>query len=77
MIRLDKHTNLELAFMAIMGYLGNGEDRKTTLGKRYERVQQMVNDITINKTIPDSDAYSRLEEIGHAMTVYVMEGETE
>ena len=75
MIEINKHTNLELAFMAIDGLLGNGDERRKLLGKRYDAVQNMVNNIVQTKTIPVSDAYLRLQQIGDTMTKYVMEGE--
>lgn len=75
MIEVNKHTDLELAFMAIDGLIGNGDDRKKLLGKRYDAVQNMVNQIIQTKTIPVSDAYIRLQQIGETMTKYVMEGE--
>ena len=75
MIEINKHTDLELAFMAIDGLIGNGDDRKKLLGKRYDAVQNMVNTIVQTKTIPVSDAYVRLQQIGETMTKYVMEGE--
>ena len=75
MIEVHKHTDLELAFMAIDGLIGNGDERKKILGKRYDSVQNMVNTIVQTKQIPDSDAYVRLQQIGETMTKYVMEGE--
>ena len=75
MIEINKHTDLELAFMAIDGLIGNSDERKKILGKRYDAVQNMVNTIVQTKQIPDSDAYVRLQQIGETMTKYVMEGE--
>ena len=45
MIQVDKYTNLELALLGVLGYLGNGTKRKELLGERYTQVQPLINDI--------------------------------
>lgn len=40
---LDKYTDEELAKMVWQGKFGNGEERKQKLGKRYNTVQNLVN----------------------------------
>ena len=40
---LDKYTDEELAKMVWQGKFGNGEERKQRLGKRYNTVQNLVN----------------------------------
>lgn len=42
---VSKYSDLELALMALLGYLGNGEARKQKLGSRYSIVQGIVNQI--------------------------------
>lgn len=43
--QISKYSDLELALMALLGYLGNGETRKNKLGSRYNAVQLIVNQI--------------------------------
>ena len=42
---VDKYTDLELALLGYLGYLGNGTDRKNLLGVRYNKVQGLINDL--------------------------------
>ena len=42
---ISKYSDLELALMALLGYLGNGEVRRQKLGSRYSTVQGIVNQI--------------------------------
>lgn len=47
---LGKYTDEELAKMVIDGKLGNGDDRKKALGKRYVGVQKLVNEMLAKPT---------------------------
>lgn len=49
--QINKYSDLELALMALLGYLGNGEARKNKLGSRYNTVQGIVNQILAG-TVP-------------------------
>lgn len=49
--QISKYSDLELALMALLGYLGNGEARKNKLGSRYNAVQGIVNQILAG-TVP-------------------------
>lgn len=44
-INTDNYNDLELALMVLLGYLGNGQERRDRLGDRYDTVQNMVNHI--------------------------------
>lgn len=48
-IQINKYTNLELAFMCLFGWLGNGTERVKYLGDRYGKVQPLVNEIALGK----------------------------
>lgn len=48
---INKYSDLELALMVLLGYLGNGEIRKNKLGSRYNTVQGIVNQILAG-TVP-------------------------
>lgn len=52
-INISKYNNLELALMVMLGYFGNGADRRAALGSRYDGVQDLVEDI-VNGTMPAS-----------------------
>ena len=49
---LNTYSNLELALMVLLGYLGTGKARKEKLGNRYTSVQGLVNSILTTDTIP-------------------------
>lgn len=42
---LGMYSDLELALMVLLGYYGNGADRKQRLGSRYGTVQAIVEQI--------------------------------
>lgn len=52
-INISKYNDLELALMVMLGYFGNGADRRAALGSRYDGVQDLVEDI-VNGTMPAS-----------------------
>ena len=69
-IQIEKYTNLELAFMCLLGYFGNGTDRLTALGDRYTSVQPLVNSI-VHGSIPVPQYKEEiLEEIKNALMKY-------
>lgn len=50
---ISSYTNLELALMCICGYLGNGDQRKSKLGSRYNAVQKLVDQILNSNKVPN------------------------
>lgn len=48
---LGMYSDLELALMVLLGYYGNGADRKKRLGSRYGTVQAIVEQI-LRGTVP-------------------------
>lgn len=48
---LGTYSDLELALMVLLGYYGNGADRKQRLGSRYGTVQAIVEKI-LRGTVP-------------------------
>jgi hypothetical protein len=48
---LETYSDLELALMVLLGYYGNGADRKKRLGSRYGTVQAIVEQI-LRGTVP-------------------------
>lgn len=55
---IDTYTDLELALMVLLDYLGSGNERKKKLGPRYSKVQSLVNDILWTEVIPDGSGKS-------------------
>lgn len=55
---IDTYTDLELALMVLLDYLGTGNERKKKLGSRYKAVQTLVNDILWTEVIPDGSGIS-------------------
>lgn len=51
MQNLTSYSDLELALMVLLGYFGNGQDRKNRLGSRYDKVQSIVEQI-LRGTVP-------------------------
>lgn len=49
---INTYSDLELALMVLLDYLGSGNKRKQILGARYKSVQELVNYILYNNTIP-------------------------
>ena len=44
-INISKYNDLELALMVMLGYFGNGADRRAALGSRYDKVQSLVEEL--------------------------------
>lgn len=44
-INISKYNDLELALMVMLGYFGNGADRRAALGSRYDKVQALVEEL--------------------------------
>lgn len=57
------NTTLELALMVMLGVFGTGDARKKALGKRYDKVQKLVNQINSTGVIPESTVFSALQLI--------------
>ena len=51
-IDVNRYSDLDLAFMVLLGYFGTGSTRKKKLGSRYKDVQALVNQIS-GGVIPD------------------------
>ncbi len=58
---IDTYTDLELALMVLLGYLGNGAKRVQALGDRYNDVQSLVQRILNTGTIPEGSAGGDLD----------------
>ena len=60
----EKYSNLDLALMTLLGYFGTGNTRRKNLGKRYAKVQILVNQIS-RGTMPEPEGMSlnRLREV--------------
>ena len=56
--KIDSYTDLELALMTLLDYLGSGNARKKLLGFRYKAVQTLVNDILWTEVVPDGSGIS-------------------
>lgn len=52
-INISKYNDLELALMVMLGYFGNGADRRAALGSRYNAVQGLVEKL-VNGEVPAS-----------------------
>lgn len=48
---LTSYSDLELALMVLLGYFGNGQERKNRLGSRYDKAQAIVEQI-LRGTVP-------------------------
>lgn len=44
---LNDYTDLELALLVMLGQFGNGADRRNALGKYYDNVQELVEDLAV------------------------------
>lgn len=53
---ISKYTDLELALMGFLGWIGNGQDRVNLLGSRYNAVQGIINNILNTNTVPAGGA---------------------
>ena len=51
--KLNSYSDLELALMILLGCYGNGQDRRNTLGSRYDAAQGIVDWILYYDKIPD------------------------
>lgn len=69
-INIINHTDLELALMVLLGYFGNGSERKRKLGSRYNNVQRIVNQIG-SGSMPISDVYTRLNSLNKDMSAAI------
>lgn len=49
---ISKYSDLELALMGFLGWIGNGQDRVNLLGNRYNAVQGIINQIINTDTVP-------------------------
>lgn len=49
---ISKYSDLELALMGFLGWIGNGQDRVNLLGSRYNTVQGIINHIINTDTVP-------------------------
>jgi hypothetical protein len=49
---ISKYSDLELALMGFLGWIGNGQDRVNLLGSRYGKVQGMIDNIINTDTVP-------------------------
>jgi len=49
---ISKYSDLELALMGFLGWIGNGQDRVNLLGSRYGTVQRMIDNIINTETVP-------------------------
>jgi hypothetical protein len=59
-----KYSDLDLALMTLLGYFGTGSSRRKNLGKRYAKVQILVNQIS-RGTMPEPEGMrlNRLREV--------------
>lgn len=63
---LSTYSNLELALMVLLGYYGNGQDRRNKLGSRYSEVQAIVEQI-LRGTVPAGSAGYTKEQISKSL----------
>lgn len=63
---LSTYSNLELALMVLLGYYGNGQDRRNKLGSRYADVQAIVEKI-LRGTVPAGSAGYTKEQISRSL----------
>jgi hypothetical protein len=63
---LSTYSNLELALMVLLGYYGNGQERKNRLGNRYADVQAIVEQI-LRGTVPAGSAGYTKEQISKSL----------
>lgn len=64
---INSYTDLELALMVLLDYLGTGQARKKKLGNRYHDVQVLVNLILANNEIPEGTGNLTIEELHRAL----------
>lgn len=63
---LNSYTDLELALMVLLGYFGNGQDRKNRLGSRYAAAQAIVEQI-LRGTVPAGSSNITKDQIRTAV----------
>lgn len=79
--KVSTYSTLELALMAILGYVGVGSERRTILGARYEEVQKVVNTILAG-TVPagsgtsTADVSAALHKVFDKLIDQISEGVT-
>lgn len=64
---IDTYTDLELALMVLLDYLGRGDARKKKLGNRFKSVQNLVNYILANKEVPAGTGHMSIELLNDAL----------
>lgn len=63
---LSSYSDLELALMVLLGYFGNGADRKARLGNRYSAAQGIVEQI-LRGTVPEGSGNATAASIEKAV----------
>ena len=58
---IKTYSDLELALMVLLDYLGTGKARKEKLGNRYKSVQALVNYILVYDEIPKGSSMDATE----------------
>lgn len=64
---INTYTDLELALMVLLNYLGTGATRKKKLGARYKAVQELVNNILDHNVIPAGTGNTTIEELNKVL----------
>ena len=64
---ISKYSDLELALMGFLGWIGNGQDRVNLLGNRYNAVQGIINQIINTDTVPAGTASVNKDQIRKAV----------
>lgn len=64
---ISKYSDLELALMGFLGWIGNGQDRVNLLGSRYNTVQGIINQIINTDTVPAGTASVNKDQIRKAV----------
>ena len=65
--KITSYSNLELALMVLLNYLGAGTNRKKILGSRYKEVQDLVNEIIRTGVIKDGNSNITIEELNKVL----------
>lgn len=64
---INTYTDLELALMVLLDYLGEGYVRKKKLGDRFKSVQNLVNYILAKKEVPAGTGSLTIEALNKAL----------
>jgi hypothetical protein len=64
---ISKYSDLELALMGFLGWIGNGQDRVNLLGSRYNAVQGIINQIINTDTVPAGTTAVNKDQIRKAV----------